>query len=56
MSGIYLNRENLWIYLMNIEIWNLGNYISLKEIDCIVEQRKEKEDHPMEKLLEKLKK
>lgn len=44
------------IYLMNIEIWNLGNYISLKEIDCIVGQRKEKEDHPMGKLLEKLKK
>lgn len=27
---------------MNIEIWNLGNYISLRNIDCIVEQRREK--------------
>lgn len=43
------------IYLMNIEIWNLGNYISLRDIDCIVEQRREKESHPMEEFLEKLK-
>lgn len=43
------------IYLMNIEIWNLGNYISLKDIDYIVEQRKEKESHPMEEFFEKLK-
>lgn len=43
------------IYLMNIEIWNLGNYISLRDIDCIVEQRREKGSHPMEEFLEKLK-
>lgn len=43
------------IYLMNIEIWNLGNYISLKDIDYIVKQRKEKESHPMEEFFEKLK-
>lgn len=43
------------IYLMNIEIWNLGNYISLRDIDRIVEQRREKESHPMEEFLEKLK-
>lgn len=43
------------IYLMNIEIGNLGNYISLKDIDCIVEQRIEKESHPMEEFFEKLK-
>lgn len=24
---------------MNIEIWNLGNYISLKDIDNIMEKR-----------------
>lgn len=43
------------IYLMNIEIWNLGNYISLKDIEYIVEQRKKKENHPMEEFFEKLK-
>lgn len=43
------------IYLMNIEIWNLGNYISLEDIDCLIEQRNEKEGHPMEEFLEKLK-
>lgn len=45
------------IYLMNIEIWNLGNYISLKDIDSIIEQRLEekKEEHPMEGFFEKLK-
>lgn len=42
------------IYLMNIEIWNLGNYISLKDINCIMKQRNEKESHPMEEFLEKL--
>lgn len=42
------------VYLMNIEIWNLGNYISLKEINCIVEKRNEKESHPMAEFLEKL--
>ncbi len=42
------------IYLINIEIWNLGNYISLKEIDWIMEKRIEKEDHPMEDFFEKL--
>lgn len=44
--------ENI-IYLMNIEIWNLGNYISLKDIDYIINQRKEekKERHPMEEFL-----
>lgn len=41
------------IYLMNIEIWNLGNYISLKDIDYIMVQRKEKEIHPMEEFLNK---
>ena len=40
---------------MNIEIWNLGNYISLEDIDCLIEQRNEKEGHPMEEFLEKLK-
>ncbi|XCP84764.1 hypothetical protein ABXS75_17210 [Roseburia hominis] len=43
------------IYLMNIEIWNLGNYISLKEIDWIMEERNDKEDHPMEDFLKGLK-
>lgn len=43
------------IYLMDIEIWNLGNYISLKEIDWIMEQRNDKEDHPMENFLKGLK-
>ncbi len=43
------------IHLMNIEIWNLGNYISLEDIDCLIEQRNEKEGHPMEEFLEKLK-
>lgn len=42
------------IYLMNIEIWNLGNYISLKDINYIIGQRNEKESHPMEEFLEKL--
>ncbi len=44
------------IYLMNIEIWNLGNYISLKDIDRIIEQRLEekKEEHPMEEFLKNL--
>lgn len=39
----YLLREGAAleeiIYLMNIEIWNLGNYISLKDIDNIMEKR-----------------
>lgn len=45
------------IYLMNIEIWNLGNYMSLKDINCIIERRLEekKEKHPMEEFFEKLK-
>ena len=45
------------IYLMNIEIWNLGNYISLKDIDSIIERRLEakKEEHPMKEFFEKLK-
>ncbi len=43
------------IYLMNIEIWNLGNYISLKDIDWIIKQRNEKEDHPMEDFFERIK-
>lgn len=42
------------IYLMNIEIWNLGNYISLKDINCIMKQRDKKESHPMEEFFEKL--
>ena len=43
------------IYLMNIEVWNLGNYISLKDIDRIIKQRSEEEGHPMEYFLKKLK-
>lgn len=54
------------MYLMNIEIWNLGNYLSHEDIDYIVAARKESKSgeetnkntcmrvHPMESFLEML--
>lgn len=54
------------MYLVNIEIWNLGNYLSREDIDLVVDKRREKATddidrpntcvkiHPMDSFIEQL--